>query len=225
MTLHPSAFKAYDVRGLYPADLDEDGAYAIGRGYVEQFEPRRVAVGRDMRVSAPEMANALIQGVRDAGAKVVDIGMVGTEMLYFAVGQLELDGGMMVTASHNPKDYIGVKIVRRGARPIGGESGLLDIRDRALKGFAPADSSAAVEQIDIYPGFVAKVLSFIDESAVAPLRVVIDAANGMAGAMLPPVLDALPIAATRCHFEPDGTFPNHEPNPLLPQTGSSSSRK
>src|SRR2546425_9339365 len=118
---------------MYPDELDEAGAYAIGRAYVEEFEPRRIAVGRDMRLSSPSIARAAIEGATDAGADVLDLGLVGTEMVYFAVGDLELDGGIAVTASHNPKDYTGMKIVRRGALPVGGESGLLDIRDRALK--------------------------------------------------------------------------------------------
>src|SRR4029453_8861916 len=129
--LDPKVFKAYDIRGIHPGEIDEDGARAIGRGYVEQFEPKRIAVGRDMRVSSPSMAAATIEGAASAGAEVVDIGLVGTEMLYAAVGHLELDGGIMVTASHNPKEYTGMKIVRRGAMPVGGDSGLLDIRDRA----------------------------------------------------------------------------------------------
>src|SRR3954454_13259285 len=130
--LDPKVFKAYDVRGIYPAELDEEGAYAIGRAYVEQFEPRRIAVGRDMRLSAPSMAAAVREGAADGGADVLDLGMVGTEMLYFAVGELGLDGGIAVTASHNPKQYTGMKIVRAGALPVGGESGLLDVRDRAV---------------------------------------------------------------------------------------------
>lgn len=217
MTLDPSAFKAYDVRGLYPTDIDEEGAYAVGRGYVDHFEPGRVGVGRDMRLSSPTMADAIAEGVRDAGAAVVDIGLVGTEMLYFAVGELDLEGGIMVTASHNPKDYTGMKIVRRGARPVGGESGLLEIRDRALGTFAPVDSPAEISHEDIYPAFVNKVLSFVDPSAIEPVRVVIDAANGMAGVMMPAILEQLPVKTVACNFEPDGTFPNHEPNPLLPE--------
>ena len=215
--LDPAVFKAYDVRGVYGRDLDEEGAYAIGRAYVEQFEPRRIAVGRDMRVSAPAMAAALIGGAADAGADVLDLGMVGTEMVYFAVGELGLDGGVCVTASHNPKEYTGMKIVRRGALPVGGESGLLDVRDRALRGFGEPGRRGDVRTEDVWPAFVERVLSFVDAGAVRPLRVVIDAANGMAGAMLPPVLERLPIEAIPCHFEPDGTFPNHEPNPLLPE--------
>jgi phosphomannomutase len=217
--LDPKVFKAYDVRGIYPTELDEDGAYAIGRAYVEQFEPRRIAVGRDMRVSSPTMAKSLTRGATDAGADVLDLGLVGTEMVYFAVGDLELDGGVAVTASHNPKEYTGMKIVRRGALPVGGESGLLEIRDRAL---SLGDSSGGltpgqVQEYDVWPAYVERVLSFVDASAIKPLRVVIDAANGMAGVMLPPVLERLPVETVRYYFEPDGTFPNHEPNPLLPE--------
>ncbi len=218
--LSPTVFKAYDVRGLYPTELDEQGAYAIGRAYVEQFEPRRIAVGRDMRLSSPSMAEALIEGAADGGADVLDLGMVGTEMVYFAVGDLRLDGGVCVTASHNPKEYTGMKIVRRGALPVGGESGLFDVRDRALELVLQkhkVSSRGSVRAEDIWAGFVEKVLSFVDVSSIKPLTVVIDAANGMAGTMLPPVLDRLPIDASRCFFEPDGAFPNHEPNPLLPE--------
>jgi phosphomannomutase len=216
--LEPKVFKAYDVRGIYPSELDEEGAYAIGRAYVEQFEPRRIAVGRDMRLSSPAMAAAAMRGAVDAGAHVSDLGLVGTEMLYFAVGDLDLDGGIEVTASHNPKEYTGMKIVRRGALPVGGESGLLEIRDRALQGFGDPSGAGRVEEADIWPAYVDRVLSFIDVDAIRRLKVVIDAANGMAGVMLPPVLERLPqVEAVRHYFEPDGSFPNHEPNPLLPE--------
>jgi phosphomannomutase len=243
--LDPKVFKAYDVRGIYPTELDEDGAYRIGSAFVGQFEPRRIAVGHDMRVSSPAMAEALIRGAAEAGADVLDLGMVGTEMLYFAVGELELDGGVAVTASHNPKEYTGMKIVRRGALPVGGESGLLEIRDRAMSvetdaRAEPARSEAGiaseasadvsegqslgpgrtghVQKHDIWQQYVERVLSFVEATAIRPLKVVIDTANGMAGAMLPPVLERLPqVDTVRCFFEPDGTFPNHEPNPLLPE--------
>jgi phosphomannomutase len=217
--LDPKVFKAYDVRGIYPDELDEAGAYAIGRAYVEEFEPRHIAVGRDMRLSSPAMADAAMRGAAEAGADVLDIGMVGTEMVYFTVGELGLEGGIAVTASHNPKEYTGLKIVRRGALPVGGDSGLLDIRTRALSNGARHESGhkGTIREENVWPRFVERVLSFIDVDAVKALRVVIDAANGMAGAMLPPVLDKLPIDAVRYYFEPDGTFPNHEPNPLLPE--------
>jgi phosphomannomutase len=216
--LDPKVFKAYDIRGIYPDELDEEGAYAVGRAYVQQFEPRRIAVGRDMRLSSPQMAAAVIRGAADEGAEVLDLGVVGTEMVYFAVGELGLDGGIAVTASHNPKEYTGMKVVRRGALPVGGESGLLDVRDRAL---AVADRKGGGEsrmsKADIWPAYVDRVLSFVDPAALRPLKVVIDAANGMAGAMLPPVLERLPVEPVTCFFDPDGSFPNHEPNPLLPE--------
>jgi phosphomannomutase len=216
--LDPKVFKAYDVRGIYPSEIDEEGARAIGRAYVEQFEPNRIAVGRDMRVSSPSMAKAAIEGASAAGADVVDIGLVGTEMLYAAVGHLELDGGIQVTASHNPKEYTGMKVVRRGAMPVGGDSGLLDIRERAMSGARRRTGlEGTIQTEDVFPAYVDKVMSFIDMEAVEPRRVVIDAANGMGGVMLPPVLERLPIDAVRYFFEPDGTFPNHDPNPLLPE--------
>jgi phosphomannomutase len=216
--LDPKAFKAYDVRGLYRTELDEAGAYAIGRAYIEQFGAKRIAVGRDMRLSSPTMAAAVREGAADAGADVLDIGMVGTEMLYFAVGQLDLDGGIAVTASHNPKQYTGMKIVRRGALPVGGESGLLEIRDLALSAQWREASRGQIRTEDIWDRFVERVLSFVDVDSLRPLRVVIDAANGMAGAMLPPVLAQLPMLdVVRYYFDPDGSFPNHEPNPLLPE--------
>jgi phosphomannomutase len=216
--LDPKVFKAYDVRGIYPDELDEDGAYAIGRAYVEEFEPRTIAVGRDMRLSSPSMAEAIMRGAADAGADVVDLGLVGTEMVYFAVGELDLEGGVMVTASHNPKEYTGMKVVRRGALPVGGDSGLLEIRARAMSGARhETGPRGTTREEDIWPRWVDAVLSFIDVEAMKPLRVVIDAANGMAGVMLPPVLERLPITATPYFFEPDGSFPNHEPNPLLPE--------
>jgi phosphomannomutase len=219
--LEPEVFKAYDVRGLHPSELDEAGAYAIGRAFVEEFRPRAIAVGRDTRVSSPAMAAAVIEGAADAGADVHDLGLVGTEMVYFAVTDLGLEGGICVTASHNPKEYTGMKIVRAGALPVGGESGLLEVRDRALELVRNEHNVSlkrgSVRREEVGPAFTAKVLSFVDLEAIRPLRVVIDAANGMAGVMLPPVLERLPIDAVRCYFEPDGTFPNHEPNPLLPE--------
>jgi phosphomannomutase len=216
--LEAKVFKAYDVRGLYRDELDEDGAYRISRAYVEHFEPRTIAVGRDMRLSSPAMAASVVEGATDGGADVRDLGLVGTEMLYFAVGSLELDGGICVTASHNPKEYTGMKVVRRGALPVGGDSGLGEIRQRTLADFGEVTHRGAVTSEDVWPAFVEKVLSFVEPAAIAPLKVVVDAANGMAGVMLPPVLEHLPqLDLVACNFEPDGSFPNHEPNPLLPE--------
>jgi phosphomannomutase len=216
--LDPAVFKAYDVRGIYPEQLDEDGAYRIGRAYVEHFEPREIAVGRDMRISSPTIAGAAIEGALDGGANVVDLGLVGTEMLYHAVAELALEGGICVTASHNPKQYTGMKIVRRGALPVGGDTGLDRIRDRAMAELGPVERRGVCRDDDVWPGFVAKVLSFVDPEVIGSLRVVVDAANGMAGLMIPRVLEHLPqLDVVRCHFELDGTFPNHEPNPLIPE--------
>ena len=216
--LDPKVFKAYDVRGIHPTELDEEGAYRIGRAYVERFGLGRIAVGRDMRVSSPSMTAAAIDGAADGGAAVLDLGMIGTEMLYYAVGELSLDGGIVVTASHNPKQYTGMKIVRAGALPVGGDSGLEDVRLAAEAGFGEVGRRGEVSREDVWDGFVAKVLSFVDADSVRPLRVVVDAANGMAGTMLPPVLERLPqLDVVRCYFDPDGSFPNHEPNPLLPE--------
>ena len=218
--LDPKVFKAYDVRGIYGSELDEEGAHAIGRAFVEVFGPKRIAVGHDMRLSSPSMAEAAIAGAAEAGADVLELGLVGTEMVYFAVGELGLDGGIAVTASHNPKEYTGLKIVREGALPVGGESGLLEIRDRAMADPAAAEglSPGQVQPYDIWEQYVERALSFVDVEAIKPLKVVADAANGMAGVMLPPVLEHLPqLEVERFYFEPDGTFPNHAPNPLLPE--------
>ncbi len=216
--LDPKVFKAYDVRGVYPTEIDEDGAYRIARAFVEHFRPGTIAVGRDMRLSAPSMTAAAIDGAADGGADVLDLGMVGTEMVYHAVGELGLDGGIAVTASHNPGEYTGMKIVRGGALPVGGDSGLEDVRRGAEAGFGDSARRGDVRPSDIWESFVEKTLSFVDRDAIEPLRIVVDAANGMAGAMLPPVLEQLPqLDVVRCFFDPDGSFPNHEPNPLLPE--------
>jgi phosphomannomutase len=216
--LDPSVFKAYDVRGIYPSQLDEDGAYRIARAYTAHFEPRSVALGHDMRLSSPSLAAAAAEGIADAGADVAALGLVGTEMLYHAVTELGLDGGICVTASHNPKEYAGMKIVRRGALPVGGDTGLAEIRALAEAGFEPPAARGEIRTEDVWPSFVDKVLSLVDVDAIRQLRIVVDAANGMAGVMLPPVLEKLPqLDVVRCYFDPDGNFPNHEPNPLLPE--------
>ena len=223
MACDRTAFKAYDVRGTYPDQLDEAGAYAIGRAYVEFLGATTLAVGRDMRTMAPTMAAALIRGMADAGADVQDIGLVGTEVLYHAVASGGLDGGIMVTASHNPAHYIGMKCVKRGAQPVGEESGLPAVRDLAV---AFAESGAAEGPADgVTPGTVTPtdvleswrelVWSFIDADKVRPLKVVVDGGNGIGPTIALPLLERLPIELHAYNAEPDGTFPNHEPNPLL----------
>jgi phosphomannomutase len=214
--LAPSVFKAYDVRGIVPDELDAEGAYAIACGYVAAFEPKVMAIGRDMRLSSPDIAAAAIRGASDSGADVVDLGQVGTEMLYFAVGEYGYEGGLQVTASHNPAAYNGMKIVRRGAMPVGGDTGLDQIKARALgEAPAPAASRGDVSERDVYAAFHERALGFIDPSVIRPLQVVLDGANGMAGPMIEPILERLPVTVHPYSLDPDGHFPNHEPNPLL----------
>ncbi|MEO9174625.1 MAG: phosphomannomutase/phosphoglucomutase [Gaiellales bacterium] len=219
MTLDPGVFKAYDVRGVVPDELDADGAYRIARAYVDEFEPTRIVVGHDMRLTSEELSEAAIRGALDAGCDVDDIGLAGTEMMYFAVGEYGYEGGFTITASHNPSRYNGLKMVRRGALPVGGDSGLDRVRERALAGdFKQPDRLGVLGQRTVLDEFAARCLSLVDPSAILPLQVVIDAANGMGGHMITPILARLPIRAERCHFEPDGSFPHYEPNPLLPES-------
>jgi phosphomannomutase len=224
--MDPSIFKAYDVRGLYGEQLGPDEAYRIGRAFArvlaseegKQPHELRVGLGRDMRLTAPEMAGRYADGLRDEGADVVDFGMVGTEMLYFGVGAHDLDGGAMCTASHNPKQYTGVKLVRRGAIALSGDAGIAEVGRIAAGalGGAAAERGGLAEQ-DIGDEFRAAAMRFIDPSAVSARKVVLDGGNGMAGQMVGPLLDELPIEQVAMYWQPDGEFPDHEPNPLLPE--------
>jgi phosphomannomutase len=213
--LSSSAFKAYDVRGVVPDELDAEGAYRLGRAYVEAFEPSTIAVGRDMRLTSPELAQAVAEGAADQGADVVQLGEIGTEMLYFAVGEYGYEGGIQVTASHNPSRYNGMKIVRRGALPVGGDTGLEQIKALAAGEPATSERRGTISQRDVYAGFHDRVLQFVDVDALRPLKVVLDGSNGMAGPMIGPLIERLPIEAIPYHLDPDGSFPSGEPNPLL----------
>jgi phosphomannomutase len=213
--LAPAVFKAYDVRGIVPDELDADGAYTLAHAYVEAFEPRVMAIGHDMRLSSPDLAAAAIRGASEAGSDVVDLGQIGTEMLYYAVGEHGYEGGLQITASHNPAAYNGMKIVRRGAMPVGSDTGLDKIKERAAAGPKPGSRTGEVSQRDVYPGFHDRVAGFVDAAAIRPLKIVLDGCNGMAGPMIAPVLERLPVQVSAHNFEPDGHFPNHEPNPLL----------
>ena len=215
--VNPSIFKAYDVRGLYPAEVNEDAARQIGRGFVAYLKAKRIAVSRDMRLSSPAVAAAFIDGAREGGADVVDYGMLATDMMYYAVARDGHDGGAQITASHNPKQYNGVKLVRREAFPLSGEEGLVEIRDMIAGGTlpAPADRAGTLSSMDVMDDYVAHVLSFIDPSIVKPFNVVLDAGSGMAGLVAPKLFEQLPCRTTRLCFEVDGTFPNHEANPLI----------
>ncbi|MCW2949168.1 MAG: Phosphomannomutase/phosphoglucomutase, partial [Thermoleophilia bacterium] len=223
MACDKSAFKAYDVRGTYPDQIDEAGAYAIGRAFAEWLGATRLSVGRDMRTMAPSIQDALMRGMTDAGADVDDIGQVGTEVLYHAVASGGYDGGIMVTASHNPKEYIGMKCVKRAAQPVGEGTGLEEVRDRALAiveaGHAerPADGVVAGtrREVDALPSWQKQVFAFVDVDKMRPLTVVIDGGNGVGARLALPLLERLPIELHVYNDEPDGTFPNHEPNPLL----------
>ncbi len=213
--LSPSVFKAYDVRGIVPDELDAAGAERLAAAYVAAFEPEIMAIGHDMRLSSPDITAAAIRGASNAGADVVDLGQIGTEMLYFAVGEYGYHGGIQVTASHNPAAYNGMKMVRRGAQPVGGDTGLDRIKSIALGELPEPARTGTVTQRDVYPGFTDRVMKFIDPSAIKPLEVVLDGANGMSGPMITPVLERLPLVTHRYSLDPDGNFPNHEPNPLL----------
>jgi phosphomannomutase len=217
MSIKPSIFKAYDVRGLYPAEVNEDAARQIGRGFVAYLDARRIAVSRDMRVSSPTVAAAFIEGARAQGADVVDYGMLATDMMYFAVARDGHDGGAQITASHNPGQYNGIKLVRREAFPLSGEAGLVEIRDMIAGGTLPAPAAApgALSQMAVVDDYVKHVMSFIDPSIIKPFNVVLDAGSGMAGLVAPRLFDLLPCRTTRLCFDIDGTFPNHEANPLI----------
>jgi phosphomannomutase len=217
MQINPGIFKAYDIRGLYPSELDETTARAIGRGFVGYLKASRVAVSRDMRVSSPALAAAFVEGAREQGASVVDYGMLPTDVLYFAVVSDRLEGGAQITASHNPKQYNGIKMVRSEALPLSGDAGIGDIRDMIANDHLPPPSATpgTVTNRDVLPGYVDKVMSFVDSSIVKPFNVVLDAGSGMAGRVAPLLFDRLPCRTTRLCFDVDGTFPNHEANPLI----------
>jgi phosphomannomutase len=216
-------FKAYDIRGLYGAEMDETTAHAIGRAFTRVLgrlrgkptNELRIGLGRDMRLTAPAMAAELRDGMIFEGATVLDAGMVATEMLYHLVGSRRLDGGAMVTASHNPKAYTGVKLVREGALPLSGDAGIGDVREEIAAGLGHAPGGGSLEEVDIWDEYRAHALSFIDPAKVAPMKVVVDGGNGMGGPMVGPILEKLPLELEEMYFEPNGEFPDHEPNPLL----------
>ena len=217
MKLNPDIFKAYDVRGVYPSEVNEDAARAIGTGFIAYLKAKRVAVGRDMRLSSPALAAAFIDGVTSQGADVVDYGMIPTDMLYFAVAADRLEGGVQITASHNPKQYNGMKMVRQEAFPLSGEAGISDIRDMiaADRLPAPAVRRGEVTAKNTLDAYVDHVMSFIDPAIIKPFNVVLDAGSGMGGLVAPKLFERLPCKTTRLCFDIDGRFPNHEANPLI----------
>jgi phosphomannomutase len=221
--LDPSIFKAYDIRGIYGEQLDEAAARLIGRAFAQVIAAReglpatelRLGLGRDMRLSAPTMAAAYRDGMLAEGATVLDAGMVATEMLYYLVGSRELHGGVMCTASHNPKAYTGAKLVGRGALALSGDSGIEEIRQRIEAGLDEPPGGGLLQEVELYAEFARAALRFIDPGSIARLRVVLDGGNGMAGPMIGPLLEGLGLELVCAYWTPNGEFPDHEPNPLL----------
>jgi phosphomannomutase len=225
MTLDPGIFKAYDVRGIYGDQIDAEAAEQIGRGFArvlaklagKSTSQLRVGLGRDMRLSAPELSQSYREGLIAEGAHVIDAGQVGTEMLYYLVGSRGLDGGLMCTASHNPPAYTGAKLVKQGAIALSGEAGIGELRAEIEAGLGPAPGGGDFEEVDVYDEFRAAALRFIDPAAIRPAKVVVDGGNGMAGPMVGPLLERFDLDLIETYWAPDGNFPDHEPNPLLPE--------
>jgi len=222
MKVNVDAFKAYDIRGRLPDELNEDIAYRIGRAYAEQIKPAIVAVGYDIRLSSESLARSLRFGLIDGGSQVLDLGLVGTEEVYFATSHLDLDGGIMVTASHNPKEYNGMKLVRDLAKPISGDSGLNEIKELvASVDYTPSNDYSLYEQksqrYDISDNYTDHLLSYLNREDLRPLRIVVNAGNGAAGHMVDNLEPYLPFEFIKVHHNPNGNFPNGIPNPLLPE--------
>jgi phosphomannomutase len=217
--MHPitiQGFKAYDLRGRIPSELNEDVAYRVGRAYAEFVKPKKVVVGRDIRLSSELLGKALEQGLLDSGVDVHDIGLCGTEVVYYATFAREMDGGVMVTASHNPPDYNGMKFVREGSRPISGDTGLVDIRQIAEQGaFTKPARVGERFAVDIMPDYIEHLLSYVDRAKLKPLKVVVHAGNGGAGLIVDKLEPYLPFEFIKVQHEPDGSFPNGVPNPML----------
>lgn len=215
-----TAFKAYDIRGKVPDELNEDLVYHIGRAYVELLGVKKIVVGQDVRLTSASLAAALIRGLTEAGCDVVDIGLCGTEQVYFATFHLELDGGIMVTASHNPMDYNGLKLVKAGSRPISGDTGLRDIEEMAVTGnFLQQlpEKKGSIISVNILDAYIQHLTSYVDISQLRPLKIVVNAGNGCAGPVIEALEKQLPFELIKVYNEPDGTFPHGIPNPLLPE--------
>jgi len=221
----PSCFKAYDLRGRVPDELNEELAYRIGQAYAAHLSPRRIAIGHDIRLSGPSLAEALARGFTDAGVDVLDLGLCGTEEIYFAAFHLDVDGGIIVTASHNPAEYNGMKFVREGARPISGDTGLHDIARLAVSGEPlRAARPGTVTPYDNRPAFIDHLLGYVEGTRLKPLKLVANCGNGCAGPVLDLLAARLPFSLVPIQGEPDGTFPNGVPNPLLPENRDATAR-
>jgi phosphomannomutase len=218
-SVDPGIFKSYDVRGIYPAELNDDVAYGIGRCFAAMLGAKQIAVGRDMRPSGQKLFDALARGATESGADVLDIGLVSTDALYFAVGRFGLDGGVMITASHNPAQYNGMKFTRSQAQAISLDTGLAEIRDRLVAGDLPPKAARAgvVTRRNVLDDFAEHCLSFVDRTKIKPLKIAIDAGNGMAGETVPHVFKRLGCEVIPLYFELDGNFPNHPASPIEPE--------
>jgi phosphomannomutase len=209
------AFKAYDIRGIVPTELNPDIAYAIGRAYADATGAKKVCIGYDIRLSGPDLYKALAKGLNDAGVDVVHLGMVGTEMVYFATAFYGYDGGVMITASHNPPEYNGMKLVRQESRPISGDTGLKEIEQRAFEQKWERSGIGKIEEKGCYSDFIKHLLSIVDPSSLKPLKVLLDPGNGAAGVALEALLPYLSLKVEKFRWQPDGKFPNGVPNPIL----------
>ncbi len=223
MKIQINCFKPYDIRGRIPDQLNEDIAYRIGRAYAAWLKPRNVVVGYDIRLTSESLCNSLTQGLLDSGVDVINIGQCGTEEIYFATSHLQTSGGIVVTASHNPKDYNGMKLVREDSRPISGDTGLNDIQALAEEGeFASSSHKGALTTQDTKPAYIKHLLSYVELNALKPLKLVVNAGNGGAGAIVDLLEPHLPFEFIKVHHNPDGNFPNGVPNPLLEENRQSS---
>jgi phosphomannomutase len=212
------AFKAYDVRGIVPSQINPELAYKVARAYADEFKLEKVCIGYDIRLSGPELCDAMTKGFNEAGVDVVHLGLVGTEMVYFATAFYNYSGGVMITASHNPPEYNGLKMVRSESRPISGDSGLNDIERRAFEGNWERTGAGSIETKDVYADFVQHLLGIVPPSDIKPLKVLLDVGNGAAGLALEQLLPHLNLEVTKRHFEPNGEFPNGVPNPILAES-------
>ncbi len=220
------AFKAYDIRGRVPDELNEEVTYRVGRAFVELFNARKTVIGRDIRLSSLSLSQALARGLTDGGCEVIDIGLCGTEQVYFSTFHLGLDGGIMITASHNPQDYNGLKLVRSESRPISADSGLKDLEEKVVKGIFGSDEKQAglYSKVNITKEYIDHLLAYVNRSALRPLKVVVNAGNGCAGPVIDALESHLPFTFIKVNHQPNGTFPNGIPNPLLPENREATAR-
>jgi phosphomannomutase len=216
--VNPVIFKAYDIRGIYPGELNEEAAYLIGKAFVKHLKPEEVVLGKDMRLSSEALKNSLVQGITESGSDIIDIGLCSTDALYFTVGKFGYDSGIMITASHNPKDYNGMKMCKKEAVPLSGKEGIEQIKEIILKGkFLITKKKGEIRKQDVQADYIQHLLSFIQPQKIKPFKIAIDAGNGIAGKILPELFSYLPCQVIPMFFELDGSFPNHPPSPIEPE--------